>query len=89
MELTIYKSPKCFPKNCILRHNVTIGNKSEIDDVPIIGDNVNIGVGAVIIGRITVGNNVDIGANAVVLKDVPDNCIAVGNPARNILKDTN
>ena len=72
--------------NCTLRHNVTIGNRYRKDDVPIIGDNVNIGVGAVLIGSIKIGNNVHIGANAVVLKDVPDNCIAVGNPAKNILK---
>jgi serine O-acetyltransferase len=72
--------------NCTLRHNVTIGNRKTHNDVPIIGDNVNIGVGAVILGDIKVGNNVSIGANAVVLIDVPDNCIAVGNPARIILK---
>lgn len=67
-------------------HNVTIGNRYEINDVPIIKDNINIGVGAVIIGRIKIGNNVDIGANAVVLKDVPDNCIAVDNPAKILYK---
>ena len=38
-----------------------------------------IGCGAKIIGKITVGNNVRIGANAVVTKDVPDNCVVVGN----------
>lgn len=73
--------------NCTLRHGVTIGNKNRIDDVPVIGDNVNIGVGAVIIGDITIGNNVDIGANAVVVKSVPDNNIAIGIPAKNILKN--
>jgi len=78
----ILNSNTVIGKNCTLRHNVTIGNKSEIDDVPVIGDNVSIGCGAVIIGRIKIGNNVTIGANAVVLKDVPDNSIAVGNPAR-------
>ena len=35
-----------------------------------------------IIGDITVGNNVTIGAGAVVVKDVPDNAVVVGNPAR-------
>ena len=67
--------------NCTLRHHVTIGNRKEIDDVPELGNNVNIGCGAVIIGKIKIGNNVDIGANALVLSDVPDNCVAVGNPA--------
>ena len=37
-------------------------------------------------GAIKIGNNVDIGANAVVITDVPDNCIAVGVPARIIKK---
>jgi len=69
-------------KNCTLRHNVTIGNRLNDHDVPIIGDNVDIGVGAVIMGAIKIGNNVSIGANAVVLCDVPDNHIAVGVPAK-------
>jgi serine O-acetyltransferase len=72
--------------NCTIRHNVTIGNRHEIDDVPVIGDDVNIGAGAVLIGRIKIGNHVDVGANAVVLTDVPDDHIAVGNPARIIKK---
>ena len=70
-------------ENCVIRQGVTIGNKNFENDVPTLGDNVDIGAGAVIIGRIKIGNNVKIGANAVVLKDVPDNHIAVGNPARN------
>lgn len=41
-----------------------------------------IGAGAVILGNITIGNNVSIGANAVVTKDIPDNCVAVGVPAK-------
>lgn len=71
-------------ENCVIRQGVTIGNKNFENDVPVLGDNVDIGAGAVIIGKIKIGNNVKIGANAVVLKDVPDNHIAVGNPARNI-----
>ena len=35
-----------------------------------------------IIGKVRIGNNVNIGANAVVLCDIPDNCTAVGIPAR-------
>lgn len=72
--------------NCTLRQGVTIGNRKTNEDVPIIGNNVDIGAGAVIIGGIKIGNNVSIGANAVVLTDVPDNSIAVGNPARIIFR---
>ncbi|MCL4458675.1 MAG: serine O-acetyltransferase [Chloroflexi bacterium] len=49
---------------------------------PTIGNNVIIGAGAKLIGSIVVGNNVTIGAGSVVLRDVPDNCTAVGVPAK-------
>lgn len=67
--------------NLTLRHGVTIGNRKNDHDVPVLGDNVDIGAGAKILGAIHIGSNVQIGANAVVLTDVPDNCIAVGVPA--------
>ncbi len=72
-----------FGDNCIIRNGVTIGLKN-IDQkfAPSIGNNVNIGTGAKILGNITIGNNVDIGANAVVITSVPDNCLAVGIPAK-------
>lgn len=47
-----------------------------------IGDNVYIGTGAVILGPIHIGNNVTIGANSTVTKDVPDNCVVAGSPAK-------
>lgn len=70
-------------RGCIIRHNTTIGNTNELlDHVPIIGNNVNIGAGAIIIGKICIGDNVTIGAGSVVVKDVPNNCIVAGNPAK-------
>lgn len=62
----------------------TIGNKKHgyNDLVPTIGDNVSLGANVLIIGDITIGNNVIVGAGSVVVKDVPDNCIVAGNPAR-------
>lgn len=58
----------------------------------IIGDNVWIGNYARICKGVSIGNNSIIGANTVVTKDIPANCIAVGNPARivryNIDKET-
>lgn len=47
-----------------------------------VGNNVFIGYGAVLLPGVTVGNNVVIGAYAVVSKDIPDNSIAVGIPAK-------
>jgi serine O-acetyltransferase len=49
---------------------------------PTIGDRVYVGSGARLIGRITIGNDVAIGANAVVTKNLPDNAVAVGVPAK-------
>lgn len=61
---------------------VTIGVKTSGGGRPTIGNDVKIFTGACVLGDITVGNNSIIGANAVVLKDVPDNCMALGVPAR-------
>lgn len=64
--------------SCI--HCTTIGKKG--DKRPRIGNNVTVGCHVAIIGDITIGNNVTIGAGSVVVKDVPDNAVVVGNPAR-------
>lgn len=49
-----------------------------------IGECTQVGAGSVIIQGLTIGKNVIIGAGAVVVKDVPDNVIIVGNPAKSI-----
>ena len=67
-------------KNFHFRNNTTIGYKG--NDLPTIGDNVTLGPGVIIIGKVRVGNNAIVGAGSVVVKDVPDNAIVAGNPAR-------
>ena len=47
-----------------------------------IGDNVWIGGSTVVVPGVHIGNNVVIGAGSVVTKDIPDWCIAAGNPCR-------
>lgn len=69
-------------KNCLIGTNITIGGKSPHFEVPIIGSDVYIATGAKILGPITIGDNVTIGANAVVVKDVPDNAVVAGVPAK-------
>ena len=45
-------------------------------------NNVFIGCNSTILGGITIGNNVVIAAGSVVTKDVPDNSVVAGNPAK-------
>lgn len=48
----------------------------------ILGNNVFLGMNAIVLMGVTIGNNVIVGAGAIVTKDVPDNVIVAGNPAR-------
>lgn len=47
-----------------------------------IGDDVWIGGGAIILPGVTIGNNVVVGAGSVVARDIPDNVVVAGNPAK-------
>lgn len=49
-----------------------------------VGDNVWIGAGVQVMPGVTIGDNVVIGGGSVVVKDIPDNCVAVGNPCKMI-----
>ena len=80
--------------NCLLAPNVAIytaghpiypstrNSAYEYGKAITIGDNVWIGGNTVICPGVTIGNNVVIGAGSVVTRDIPDWCIAVGNPCR-------
>ena len=48
----------------------------------VIGDDVWIGANAVILPGVTIGRHVVVAAGAVVTKDVPDNCVVAGVPAK-------
>lgn len=71
-------------KNCTCLPNVLFGKKNP--RVPEegfwIGDNCYIGTGTVILGPIHIGDNVTIGANSTVTRDVPDNVVIAGSPAK-------
>ena len=71
-------------RNCTMLPGVVFGNKSEsCDDSHVtVGDNCYFGLGAKIFGSVRIGDNVTVGANAVVTKDIPDNAVVGGVPAK-------
>ena len=79
--------------NVTIYHGVTLGGISPSIDSdkqrnvkrhPTLKNNVVVGSGAQILGPISIGENAKVGANAVVTKDVPDNAVMVGIPAKNV-----
>ena len=74
-------------KNCTMVSGVVFGNKTEQEDnrPVVVGDNCYFGLDCKILGPVRIGNNVTIGAGAVVTKDIPDNAVVGGIPAK-ILK---
>nr|WP_300046693.1 serine acetyltransferase [uncultured Nocardioides sp.] len=75
--------------NCVMHHNVTIGQRVASGDqgVPRLGDNVWIGPGATITGDVTIGDGATISAGSVVSRDVPARALVAGNPGRVIASD--
>lgn len=79
----VINSRSIIGENCTIFQDVTIGRSfGDSAGTPTIGDNVVIFSGAKIIGKCKIGNNAIIGANSVVTKDVPENCIVGGIPAK-------
>ena len=79
--------------NVTIYHMVTLGGISPSINSndqrgskrhPTLMDNVVVGSGAQVLGPVVVGKNAKIGANAVVTKDVTENAVMVGIPAKNV-----
>ena len=65
-------------------HTLEYPGMEKMDSIApiVIGDNVYIGTGAYVMPGVHIGNNVIVGAGAIVTRDIPDNVVAVGIPAR-------
>lgn len=74
-------SAKSIGSDCWINQQVTIGYTFD-HDPPVIGNGVRISAGAKVVGNITIGDNVIVAANAAVVKDVQENAIVGGVPAR-------
>ena len=79
--------------NVTIYHSVTLGGISpsidsdsqrDVKRHPTLKNNVVVGSGAQVLGPVVVGENAKIGANAVVTKNVPENAVMVGIPAKNV-----
>ncbi len=79
--------------NVTIYHMATLGgispsvdsdNQRDVKRHPTLKDNVVVGSGAQVLGPVVVSKNAKIGANAVVTKDVPENAVMVGIPAKNV-----
>lgn len=70
--------------DCTLYQGVTLGGtgKDKGKRHPTLGNHVMVGAGAKVLGPIVIHDHVRIAAGAVVLRDIPEDCTAVGVPAR-------
>ena len=75
--------------NCTIYQGVTLGGTGKHTGKrhPTLGNNVMVGAGAKVLGPFKVGDNTKIAAGAVVLHELPENCTAVGIPAKVVICD--
>lgn len=68
--------------HCRVSGGVVVGNKDSELEKATIGSNVQFTLGSKVFGKITIGDNVRVAPNSVVVKDVPNNCVVSGVPAK-------
>lgn len=75
--------------DCTIYQGVTLGGtgKDTGKRHPTLGNNVLVGAGAKVLGPMRIGSNTKIAAGAVVLSEIPDNCTAVGIPAKVVRRE--
>lgn len=76
--------------DCTIGHDANLKNYTtilpsvNISGNVIVGERTMIGTGSAVIQGLSIGSDTIIGAGAIVVKNIPDNCTAVGNPAKPI-----
>lgn len=79
----VYLNVQSIGDNFTVYQGVTLGS-SPNKGLPIVGNNVTVYMGAKVFGDVALKDNCVVGANAVVTRDVDENAVVVGIPARRI-----
>jgi len=83
-DFTIVEKYCRIGKNCTILPGTVFGAKSArgVEGLTIVGDNCFFGLGSKIFGPLTIGDNVTVGTLTLVNKDVPNNAVVAGVPAK-------
>lgn len=94
LDNAIFSNSTSVGEGCIIYYNVTLTHDCKVGDfvelspgVTLLGSSAvgsfsQIGANSTILPNVTIGTNVIIGAGSLVTKDIPDNCVAYGSPAK-------
>lgn len=81
-DQTIINTAASVDHECRLGAGVHVAPGATLAGCVTVCDGVLIGAGAILVPRVTIGQDAIVGAGSVVTRDVPDNCVVWGNPAR-------
>jgi len=91
MDLAVITGNSTIGKNVFIAHSVVTANDNAIGrsgynekniQGPTIGDGVSVGIGAILLPAVVIGKNATVAAGAVVARDVPENALVMGAPAK-------